>query len=262
MELEGTFPENNNRVKRQKESPIRVVIANPPYSANQGDANNNNQNLKYPALDARIGETYAARSTATNKNSIYDSYVRAIRWASDRIEDRGVVGFVTNGYFIDGNAMDGLRACSGGRVPIRPRLQPARERKDERRTAQAGRRETSSARGARTPVAITLLVKNPAKKSKRVTSLLRHRRLPQPRRKARDHQRLRQHVGHRQGEEVDDACAERRPRLDQPTRSGVREVRTDWATERQTGYVSLRVILAADSKRTATTGATHSRRRR
>ena len=105
------FPENNRRVKRQKQSPIRVVIANPPYSSGQTSENDSNKNLKYPALDDRIRSTYAERSTATLKNSLYDSYVRAIRWASDRIADKGVIGFITNGSFIDGNAMDGLRAC-------------------------------------------------------------------------------------------------------------------------------------------------------
>ncbi|WP_414662194.1 DEAD/DEAH box helicase [Horticoccus sp. 23ND18S-11] len=107
---EKMFPENNRRVKRQKQSPIRVVIGNPPYSVGQGDANANNQNLRYPGLDGRIRSTYAERSNATLKNSLYDSYVRALRWASDRIEVRGVVGFVTNGSFIDSNALDGVRA--------------------------------------------------------------------------------------------------------------------------------------------------------
>ena len=164
MELEGTFPENNARVKRQQASPIRVVIANPPYSANQGDANKNNQNLKYSALDARIAETYAARSTATNKNSIYDSYVRAIRWASDRIKDRGVVGFVTNGYFIDGNAMDGLRASMCDEFHS---IHVFNLRGNQRTSGEVSKQEGGKifGSGARTPVAITLLVKNPAKKA-------------------------------------------------------------------------------------------------
>lgn len=155
-----TFPENNKRVKRQKASPIRVVIANPPYSANQGNANNNNQNLRYPTLDARLGQTYAARSTATNKNSLYDSYVRAIRWASDRIEGRGVIGFVTNGYFIDGNAMDGLRACLTDEFSS---LYVFNLRGNQRTSGEVSRREGGKifGSGARTPVAITIMVKNP-----------------------------------------------------------------------------------------------------
>ncbi|MCC6681133.1 MAG: DEAD/DEAH box helicase [Phycisphaeraceae bacterium] len=159
-----TFPENNKRVKRQKESPIRVVICNPPYSANQGDANANNQNLKYAALDTRIGVTYAARSTATNKNSIYDSYVRAIRWASDRINGKGVIGFVTNGYFIDGNAMDGVRACLTDEFQT---VHVFNLRGNARTSGELRKMEAGNVfgGGGRIPIAITLLVKNPTKKS-------------------------------------------------------------------------------------------------
>ncbi len=106
------FGSNNRRAERQNELPIRVIVGNPPYSAGQTSANDNAQNLKYPALDARIGETYAARSTATLKNSLYDSYIRALRWASDRIADNpagGVVAYVSNGGYIDSNVADGLR---------------------------------------------------------------------------------------------------------------------------------------------------------
>ena len=100
---------NNKRAKRQKEQDIRVIFGNPPYSAGQTSVNDDNQNLKYPKLDERIKETYAEASSATLKNSLYDSYIRAIRWASDRLKDKGVIGFVTNGSFIDGNAADGIR---------------------------------------------------------------------------------------------------------------------------------------------------------
>jgi predicted helicase len=103
--LEG----NSERAKRQKAQPIMVVMGNPPYSKGQDSQNDDNQNVKYPALDARIQSTYVARSTATNKNSLYDSYIRAIRWASDRIKDEGIVAFVSNGGYIDGNTADGLR---------------------------------------------------------------------------------------------------------------------------------------------------------
>lgn len=156
------FPENNQRVKRQKTSPIRVVIANPPYSVGQGDANNNNQNLDYPAIDKRIAETYAARSTATNKNSLYDSYVRAIRWASDRIKERGVIGFVSNGYFIDANTMDGMRACLPEEFSS---VYVFNLRGNQRTSGEVSRQEGGKifGGGSRTPIAITLLVKNPAK---------------------------------------------------------------------------------------------------
>ncbi|MDK8764506.1 DEAD/DEAH box helicase [Corynebacterium sp. MSK218] len=103
------FSENNETIERQKKAPINVVIGNPPYSVGQKSANDLNANQKYPSLDARISETYAARSTATNKNSLYDSYLRAFRWATDRIGDQGVVVFVTNNGWIDGNTGDGIR---------------------------------------------------------------------------------------------------------------------------------------------------------
>ncbi|MDR1151303.1 MAG: DEAD/DEAH box helicase family protein, partial [Bifidobacteriaceae bacterium] len=103
------FTTNNDRATAQLDLPIRVIIGNPPYSVGQTSGNDDNANLKYPTLDGRIEETYAARSTATNKNSLYDSYVRAIRWASDRIGDRGIVAYVSNGGYIDGNTADGLR---------------------------------------------------------------------------------------------------------------------------------------------------------
>ena len=93
--------DNSARRKRQKELDIRVIIGNPPYSAGQTSANDNNQNVAYPHLDSRIQATYAERSTATNKNALYDSYIRAIRWASDRIGNSGVIGFVTNAGFTE-----------------------------------------------------------------------------------------------------------------------------------------------------------------
>ncbi|WP_255313870.1 type ISP restriction/modification enzyme [Trueperella pecoris] len=109
MEGLGDFQPNIERIQRQQEAPIRVVVMNPPYSAGQDSANDDNQNLKYAKLDARIAATYAERSTATNKNSLYDSYFRALRWATDRIGEEGVIAFVSNSSFIDGNTADGVR---------------------------------------------------------------------------------------------------------------------------------------------------------
>lgn len=103
------FPANNDRITRQLGTKINVIIGNPPYSVGQGSANDNNANIKYPTLDGHIENTYAARSTATNKNSLYDSYIRAFRWATNRIGDQGIVAFVSNGGWIDGNTADGMR---------------------------------------------------------------------------------------------------------------------------------------------------------
>ncbi|MQA34092.1 DEAD/DEAH box helicase [Modestobacter roseus] len=103
------MPENNDRLERQKQLPIQVIVGNPPYSVGQESGNDANQNEKYPTLDGEIERTYVARSTATSKRTLYDSYIRAIRWATLRIQDRGIVAFVTNGGFLDSNAADGMR---------------------------------------------------------------------------------------------------------------------------------------------------------
>jgi predicted helicase len=100
---------NSERVARQKRSPIFVVLGNPPYNAWQLDENDNNRNRRYPALDERVGDTYGQDSTATLKNSLSDPYIKAFRWASDRIGEEGVVAFVTNNAFVDGLACDGVR---------------------------------------------------------------------------------------------------------------------------------------------------------
>ena len=101
--------ENTERVKRQKATDMFVVIGNPPYNAWQVNDSDNNRNRKYKAMDERIAETYAVDSKATLKNALYDPYVKAIRWASDRIGDEGVVAFVTNNGFLEGLAFDGMR---------------------------------------------------------------------------------------------------------------------------------------------------------
>jgi predicted helicase len=106
---EQMFPDNNKRAKKQKAIDIRVIVGNPPYSVGQDNQNDGNKNLSYPLSNARIEETYAALTDAANKRNLYDSYIRALRWASDRVKDKGIVCFVTNGSFIDANNMDGLR---------------------------------------------------------------------------------------------------------------------------------------------------------
>ena len=101
--------ENTRRVEEQKKAPMFVVIGNPPYNVGQVNENDNSKNRKYPTMDARVKETYAKDSTARNKNQLSDPYVKAIRWASDRIGEEGVVAFVTNNSFLDGVAFDGMR---------------------------------------------------------------------------------------------------------------------------------------------------------
>ena len=101
--------ENTRRVEEQKKAPMFVIIGNPPYNVGQINENDNNKNRKYPTMDARIKETYAKDSTATLKTQLSDPYVKAIRWASNRIGEEGVVAFVTNNSFLDAVAFDGMR---------------------------------------------------------------------------------------------------------------------------------------------------------
>ncbi|WP_272699457.1 DEAD/DEAH box helicase [Desulfovibrio sp. Fe33] len=156
--LEGIFPENSERVKRQQRMPIEVIIGNPPYSAGQTSENDDNQNLKYPVLDAKIEKTYVERSTATLRKNLYDSYVRAIRWASDRIKNQGIVCYVTNGSFIDGNAMDGLRKCLADDFSS---IYCFNLRGNQRTSGEISRKEGGKifGSGSRAPIAITIMVK-------------------------------------------------------------------------------------------------------
>ena len=91
---------NSRRAKRQKDTPITVIIGNPPYSAGQKSENDANKNTAYPKLDEKIWATYAEASTGNLKKGLYDSYIRAFRWASDRIGNRGIIAFVSNGGYI------------------------------------------------------------------------------------------------------------------------------------------------------------------
>jgi len=153
------FPDNNARRKRQKEADITVVLGNPPYSVGQGSENDNNKNLAYPKLDEKIRSTYAAGSTAKAKNSLYDSYIRAFRWASDRIGNRGVVCFVSNGAFIDSGSADGFRKTLAQEFSA---IYCLNLRGNQRTSGETSRKEGGKifGQGSRTPVAITLLVKN------------------------------------------------------------------------------------------------------
>lgn len=155
--------DNSDRRKRQKELDIRVIIGNPPYSTGQSSANDNNQNIEYPALNKRIEETYAQQSNATLQRNLYDSYILAIRWASDRIGNQGVIGFVTNGGFLDSNSADGLRKCLANEFS---NLYIFHLRGNARTSGELRRKEKDNVfgQGTRTPIAISILVKNPQAK--------------------------------------------------------------------------------------------------
>ncbi len=160
----GLIPEflrpNSERAQRQKKLPITVIVGNPPYSVGQGSENDNNKNLKYENLDEKIRTTYAAQSTATNKRNLYDSYIRAFRWASDRIGDKGVVCFVTNGTSIDSASADGFRKALAEEYSD---IYCLNLRGNQRTAGEVSRREGGKVfgSGSRAPIAITLLIKNP-----------------------------------------------------------------------------------------------------
>lgn len=158
--LSALLIDNSARRKRQKKLDIRVVLGNPPYSAWQANANDDNQNVVYPHLDERIRTTYADRSTATNKNALYDSYIRAIRWASDRVGTSGVIGFVTNAGFLSANTADGLRKCLADEFSS---IYVFHLRGNARTSGEARRQEKDNifGVGSRAPIGISLLVKNP-----------------------------------------------------------------------------------------------------
>ena len=152
--------DNSQRRERQKKLDIRVIVGNPPYSAGQTSANDNNANVAYPYLDERIRSTYADQSVATNKNALYDSYIRAIRWASDRIGNQGVIGFVTNGGFLEANTADGLRKCLADEFS---NIYVFHLRGNQRTSGELSRKEGGKifGGGSRAPIAISILVKNP-----------------------------------------------------------------------------------------------------
>ena len=156
-----TLGENNARLVELNRQDIRVIIGNPPYSVGQDNANDDNQNEHYDELDDRIAKTYAAKTEAVNKNSLYDSYIRAYRWASDRIGNKGIIGFVTNAGWIDSNSADGMRKCLTEEFSS---IYVYHLKGNQRTSGERSRQEGGKVfgEGSRAPVAIVFLVKNPA----------------------------------------------------------------------------------------------------
>lgn len=161
--VSGMMADNSTRRARQKRLPIKVIIGNPPYSAGQRSQNDKAANVAYPHLDQRIRETYAEKSNAAAIQKLYDSYIRAIRWGSDRLKEAGgVMAYVTNANWLDSNSMDGLRKCLADEFSS---LYVFHLRGNQRHTqGEASRREGGKvfAQGSRQPVAISVLVSNPA----------------------------------------------------------------------------------------------------
>lgn len=158
------FPTNSKRVIAQKKKPITVIIGNPPYSVGQKSANDNAQNQNYKNLNESIAKTYVAKSITTMNKAMYDSYIKAFRWASDRIsnKDGGIIGFVTNGSWLDGNTTAGFRLSLEQEFSS---IYVFNLRGNQRTSGELSRKEGGKifGSGSRTPIAITILVKHPNK---------------------------------------------------------------------------------------------------
>ncbi|WP_019224064.1 DEAD/DEAH box helicase, partial [Bartonella rattaustraliani] len=160
--LRGVFKENSDYLELQKKLNIKVILGNPPYSSGQRSENDNNANIAYTALDTRIRDTYASRSQAKLKRNLYDSYIRAIRWASDRIDNAGVIGFVSGSGYIEKSTMDGLRkslAKEFSSIYVLNLRGDMRKNMLSNGAAQEG--ENVFGNGSMTGIAITLFIKKP-----------------------------------------------------------------------------------------------------
>ena len=164
------FPKNSERLEQQKKGPIRVIMGNPPYSIGQKSANDNAQNQSYEKLDKRIADTYAALSNAGLNKSLYDAYVKAFRWSTDRLDKKngGVIAFVSNGAWLDGNSTDGFRKALEKEFDA---IYVFNLRGNQRTSGELSRKEGGKifGSGSRTPISITLLIHNPDKKAEKAT---------------------------------------------------------------------------------------------
>lgn len=157
------FRDNSNRVKDQMNTPVRVIIGNPPYSIGQKDANDDAKNLHYPQLEKRLSDTYTKYSKAGLKKATYDSYVKAFRWASDRIpqDAGGIIAFISNGKWLNGVGQDGMRACFEKEFSS---IYVLNLRGDQLTSGELSRKEGGKifGSGSRLPITITFLVKKPS----------------------------------------------------------------------------------------------------
>lgn len=163
------FPQNFERLEKQKQSGLTVIFGNPPYSIGQKSANDNAQNQTYPKIDKRIADTYANLSSAGLNKSLYDAYIKAFRWSTDRLDkDGGVICFVSNGAWLDGNSTDGFRKAIEKEFTS---IYVFNLRGNQRTSGELSRQEGGKifGSGSRTPISITLMVKNPDIKSDKST---------------------------------------------------------------------------------------------
>lgn len=169
IQYEEMLKKNSDRVEKQRNAPLRVILGNPPYSVGQKSANDNAQNQSYPKLDKRIADTYAVGSQVTNKNALYDSYIKSFRWSADRLDKTGgIICFVSNGAWLDGNSTDGFRKSLEKEFSS---IYIFNLRGNQRTSGELSRKEGGKifGSGSRTPISITLLVKNPDVKNEKAT---------------------------------------------------------------------------------------------
>lgn len=152
------FHQNSERATKELETDITVIVGNPPYSVGQKSGNDNNQNVSYKHLDKTLADTYVAKSKATLNRNAYDTYIKAFRWATDRIGDNGVIGFVSNGAYLDSVALDGFRQCL---LEDFNSVYVFNLRGNQRTSGELSRKEGGKifGSGSRTPVAITILIR-------------------------------------------------------------------------------------------------------
>lgn len=157
--MDELLGENNKRLKKQQEQPITAIISNPPYSVGQKSQNDNNQNIHYPTLENNIFNTYVSQSTSGYSKGAYDSYIKAFRWATDRLANNGVIAFVTNGSFLDSKSTDGFRASLYKEFN---HLYIFNLRGNARTSGEQRRKEKDNVfgQGTRTPITISILVKD------------------------------------------------------------------------------------------------------
>ncbi|MCZ2130501.1 MAG: DEAD/DEAH box helicase family protein [Bacteroidia bacterium] len=169
IQYEEMLKKNSDRVEKQKKAPLRIIVGNPPYSIGQKSANDNAQNQSYPKLDKRIADTYAKQSSAGLNKSLYDAYIKAFRWSTDRLDKTGgIICFVSNGAWLDGNSTDGFRKAIEKEFSS---IYVFNLRGNQRTSGELSRKEGGKifGSGSRTPIAITLLVKNPSIKTEKAT---------------------------------------------------------------------------------------------
>ena len=152
------FAENSARAEKQLKAPITVIVGNPPYAVGRKSGNDETEYTSYEYLDKEIADTYGKKSAAANNRAMYDSYVKAFRWATDRIGDNGIIGFVSNGAWLDSVAFDGFRQCL---IEDFNHIYVFNLRGNQRTSGELSRKEGGKifGSGSRTPVAITILVK-------------------------------------------------------------------------------------------------------